>query len=77
LSGNLAKDNSDRISLVQVPNGTGLSTFAITSAVLDFDELGSMFGEELIGFRSSFDGSGLAAEGAAVDAFGGANADDL
>lgn len=58
-------------------NGTGLSTFSITSAVVDFDESGSVFGEELIGFRSSLDGSGLAAEGADVDAFGGANADDL
>ena len=60
-----------------VLNGTGLSTFAITPAVLDLDELGSVLGEELIGFRSSFDGSGLAAEGTDGDEFGGADAYDL
>lgn len=45
--------------------------------MLDFDEVGSVPAEELIGFRSSFDGSGLAAEGTDVDAFGSADADDL
>jgi hypothetical protein len=58
-------------------NGTGLSTFPITSTVLDFDELGAVLSEKLIGFWSSFCGSWFAAEGPDVDEFGRAYAHNL
>jgi hypothetical protein len=44
-------------------NSTGLSTFPITSTVLDFDELGAVLSEKLIGFWSSFCGSWSLASG--------------
>jgi hypothetical protein len=45
--------------------------------VLDFDELGAVLSEKLIGFWSSFYGSWFAAEGPDVDEFGVAGRFDI